>query len=121
MQIETNTNIKEAEKILSQGLYNALFQGLIRGKKLYMFKIQMYQDQYLLAFPKFGKLAIGFSQEKVFNLNLPYDCDAEQIFERISPNKRYKNITNEQCLKAIKLLQRHCAEYFIGNGLAKVS
>jgi len=36
---------------------------------------------------------------------LPYECDAEQIYEHIKCNKKYKEITKEQCIEAIKMIQ----------------
>lgn len=58
-------------------------------------------------FPKFTTIGIGFAKEKDWNTNLPYRCDAEEIWEHIKHNKGDKRITKAQGIAAIKVLQEY--------------
>lgn len=71
----------------------------------WMFRVKLAQDQAILGFPKFSTIGIGFAQEEDWNTNLPYTCPAEQIYSHIAHNKKYDEITDEQCLAAIKMIQ----------------
>lgn len=71
----------------------------------YFFRVHLFKDQYLLAFPKFNTIGIGFAQEKDWNTNLPYTCDKEEIYKHIKHNKKYKEIKKSEVIKAIELLQ----------------
>ena len=78
------------------------------------FRIKLYKDQALLAFPKFGTMGIGFAIEKDWNTNLPYCCSAENIYKHIKCNKKYKEITKKTCIEAIEILQNAC-DYYMNN------
>jgi hypothetical protein len=49
-------------------------------------------------------------QEEDWNTNLPYTCDAEEIYSHIEHNKQDDTISKEDCIKAIKMLQEVIAE-----------
>lgn len=65
----------------------------------------LYKDQAIVIFPKFGTIGCGFAQEEDWNTNLPLSCDAEEIYNHIRHNKKYKQITDAQCLAAIRELR----------------
>ena len=81
------------------------------GKEYFLFRVKLTKTQAILAFPKFYTLGIGFALESDWNTNLPYNCRTKEIFEHIKENKRYKSISDKDCLEAIKILQIACKKY----------
>lgn len=77
----------------------------------WLFRVKLYKDQALLAFPKFTTFGIGFAQEENWNTNLPYQVDTEIIYDHIKHNKKYDEISKEEIIQAIKMLQEACKEY----------
>lgn len=77
----------------------------------WLFRVKLYKDQALLAFPKFMTFGIGFAKEDDWNTNLPYQVETEDIYEHIKHNKKYDEIGKEEIIEAIKLLQKACKEY----------
>ena len=77
----------------------------------FLFRVHLYENQYVLAFPKFGTIGIGFAQEEDWNTNLPYTCETMKIYNHIKHNKKYKEIKRSEVLKAIELLQVASAVY----------
>ena len=74
-----------------------------------LFRIKLYEDQALIAFPKFTTLGISFQKEENdWNCNLPYVCDENKIYEHIKCNKYYKEIKKKDCIEAIKILKIAC-------------
>jgi hypothetical protein len=71
----------------------------------WLYRVHLFEDQYLLAFPKFWTVGIGFAQEEDWNTNLPASCDAAQIMEHIKHNRKYDQITDEMIVDGIKALQ----------------
>lgn len=65
----------------------------------------------IVCFPKFTTIGIGFQKEDDdWNTNLPYRCDAEEIWNHIKKNKGKGRITKQQGIAAIKLLQEYAAK-----------
>jgi hypothetical protein len=77
----------------------------------WQFRVHLQHDQYIVAFPKFFQIGIGFAQEDSWNTNLPATYKAEQIFDWIKKNKYYASIPDELCIEAIKLVQKVSKEY----------
>jgi hypothetical protein len=77
----------------------------------WIMRVVLYKDQAIVAFPKFGLIGVGFAQESDWNTNLPYQCSTEKLYEHIKRNKKYRAITKQTCLEAIKLLQEACKNY----------
>jgi hypothetical protein len=77
----------------------------------WVFRIKLHLDQSMVAFPKFGTIGIGFAQEKDWNTNLPYGCQALEIYNHIKVNKKYKEITKKTCIEAIEILKKACKYY----------
>jgi hypothetical protein len=71
----------------------------------WLYRVHLFKDQYIVAFPKFWVIGIGFSQEEDWNTNLPSSCPAEQITDHIWHNHKYDKITREQTIQAITLIQ----------------
>lgn len=76
----------------------------------WIFKVQLTENQALIAFPKFFTYGIGFMNETDWNTNLPYICEAEEIYSHIEHNKGDEEISQEDCITAIKLLKKACEE-----------
>ena len=77
----------------------------------WLMRVVLYKDQSIVAFPKFGLIGVGFAQESDWNTNLPYQTDTERLYNWIKRNKKYRAITKQTCLEAIKLLQEACKKY----------
>lgn len=110
MGLEMNKNIVEIFEKHVQETQNAriLIGGTCEEEDI-LFKVTLYKEQALIAFPKFTTIAIGFAvEEDDWNTNLPYTCDAEEIYNHIKVNKKYKEIKKKDCIKAIQLLQKAC-------------
>ena len=71
----------------------------------WLMRVPLSEDQAVVCFPKFGTIGIGFQHEEDWNTNLPYTCDAEEIFNHIAHNKGNDAIDNETAIKAIRMLQ----------------
>ena len=77
----------------------------------WVFRIVLHEEQALVAFPKFGTMGIGFTEEEDWNTNLPYSCEAEEIYKHIRINKKYKQITKAMCIEAIEVLRKASVYY----------
>jgi hypothetical protein len=77
----------------------------ISDKDYWICRVNLFEDQYVKAFPKFGTIGIGFYLEVDWNTNLPYTCDSEEIRQHIWHNRRYIAIGRKRTIRAIKMLQ----------------
>ena len=81
-------------------------------------RVPLTKTQAIVGFPKFFTIGIGFAQEVDWNTNLPYQSEAEEIYNHIEHNKKFKTISKEDCIKAIKMIQVAVevlgVEYFSG-------
>jgi len=73
-------------------------------------RVLLHADQAIVIFPKFYTMGCGFAQEEDWNTNLPISVDAKEIYNHIACNKKYPEITEEECLEAIRILQAWVAE-----------
>ena len=73
-------------------------------------RVHLFKDQFVLAFPKFSTIGIGFAKEEDWNTNLPYTESANRIANHIWINHKYEKITKKQTIDAIKLLQKAIVE-----------
>lgn len=71
----------------------------------WMMRVPLSDKQAVVCFPKFFTIGIGFQKEEDWNTNLPYTCDAQEIFAHIAHNKGDNNISDDDCVTAIKMLQ----------------
>lgn len=104
MKVEINKSFTEKNTTYTDGEKTIMITPPL-DENYYLFRVHLYENQYLLAFPKFGTIGIGFAQEEDWNTNLPYLCETEIIYEHIKHNKRYKEIKKKDVIKAIELLQ----------------
>lgn len=111
IQLEYRDKFDGGISTFTDGGITALITPLI-DEDYWVFRIKLFKDQALLAFPKFGTLGIGFAlEEEDWNTNLPYNKGASIIFNHIKCNKKYKEITDQECIAAIKVLQKACRYY----------
>ena len=71
--------------------------------------MRLSEIQAIVGFPKFFTVGIGFAQEEDWNTNLPFTCDADEIYEHIAHNEGDDSISREDCIAAIRLVQEAAA------------
>ena len=76
----------------------------------WLVRVPVTATQAIVGFPKFGTIGVGFQHEADWNANLPYSCEAVQIWEHIRHNKNDKRITRKRGVAAIELLQQTLRE-----------
>lgn len=74
-------------------------------------RVKVSENQAVVCFPKFNTYGIGFQCEKDWNTNLPYTCDAYEIYDHIAHNKGDDSIPDEQCVLATQALQLAIAKF----------
>lgn len=106
MELQINNKAVAIFITKQEGNKNAtILLGSAAKEEEILFRIKLFQDQELIAFPKFSSIAISFLQEEDWNTNLPYKCKEEEIYEHIKCNKKYKEIKEKDCIKAIIMLK----------------
>lgn len=75
------------------------------GEDYWSYRVMVGETQAIVAFPKFSTIGIGFAQEDDWNSNLPYTLPAERIFDHIKHNKGNDSIADDDCLRAIRMIQ----------------
>lgn len=70
------------------------------------YRVPLKHGQAIVAFPKFFTIGCGFAQEEDWNTNLPISCSAREIYAHIEHNKKYDDITREECIAAIEAIQK---------------
>lgn len=110
VEINKNTVGKQGAIDLGDGMAFT-FTLALADEDDWTFRVKLFQDQAILGFPKHNTIGIGFAQESEegWNTNLPYTCETMEIYEHIKHNKKYDEITDEQCIEAIKAIQE-CAK-----------
>lgn len=76
----------------------------------WVLRVPVSDTQAIVAFPKFFTLGIGFQKEEDWNTNLPYKCDADEIYNHIAHNKGSAKIKKETCIEAIRIIQNAIVE-----------
>jgi len=111
MQVEFNEKFKNKETNFDLGNGGVAMLTPPINEDYWVFRVPLYKDQALVAFPKFTTIGIGFAQEEDWNTNLPYTVDAQQLYEYIEHNRLYEEITKEQIIEAINLLKPLCDNF----------
>jgi len=75
------------------------------GESYWLYRVRLTDRQAIVGFPKFFTIGIGFAAEEDWNTNLPYTCDAEEIYRHIRHNKADDTISDADCLTAIRMIQ----------------
>jgi hypothetical protein len=85
------------------------------GKDDYwLYRVDLSPEQSIIGFPKFDTIGIGFLREAYsWNTNLPFDCEAEKIYEYIKRNKGSENIIDGDCIRAIEMIQDAIKEDYV--------
>jgi hypothetical protein len=106
LKLEVNPQFEHAkDKIETSSGATILFTPPV-GEGYWIFRVKLRHGQAILAFPKFGQIGCGFAKEDDWNTNLPISCKAEEIYDHIKHNKKYKDISREDCLEAIRSIQK---------------
>jgi hypothetical protein len=71
----------------------------------WLYRVRLSENQAIVGFPKFMTIGIGFADEEDWNTNLPWTCEAAEIFDHIDHNKGDDSIADEDCVAAIKMIQ----------------
>lgn len=111
LKLERNANTVSESPIRTPSGGTIAITPPLDGETYWTFRVRVGDpdsDQALIAFPKFFTLGIGFAKEKDWNTNLPYSCEAQEIWDHIKHNRGDCGATDEECLKAIELLQEAC-------------
>lgn len=102
LELEINKNFVEDANIKELQKSGILMTPPLGGDN-WIYRVKLTENQSLLGFKKFTTIGIGFDKEVDWNTNLPYSCDAEQIYNHIKHNKL--NATKKDCLEAINMIQ----------------
>jgi hypothetical protein len=74
-------------------------------EEYWAYRVKLGDAQAIVGFPKFMTIGIGFANEEDWNTNLPWSCDAEEIYDHIAHNKGDESISREDCVAAIQMIQ----------------
>ena len=77
----------------------------------WLFRVKLSGTQAIVGFPKFGTIGIGFAEEEDWNANLPYTCDAGEIYGHIAHNQGDDASTSDDVVAAIRLVQAAAGKY----------
>ena len=105
LQLEINSNFVSGQGILNGGAI--MITPPIGEPNYWKYRVQLHKKQAIIGFEKFTLIGIGFEHETDWNTNLPSNCDAETIYNHIKHNKRYRSITKEDCIEAIRMIQNY--------------
>lgn len=86
--------------IVSQGV----MMTPILSEDNFLYRVKTSCRQAIVGVHKFGTIGIGFNKESDWNCNLPYTCEAKEIYEHIKHNK-HRSAKELDCIKAIKRIQ----------------
>lgn len=109
MNIEVNASAVKDSPALNIGGGIVMITPAI-DESYWLMRVPVSDEQAIVCFPKFGVIGIGFQHEEDWNTNLPSGCETKEIFNHISHNKGDDSISDEDCIKAIELLQAKIEE-----------
>lgn len=108
--LEVDTNLQRSKDTFVAGKMLVMVTPDI-NEDYWMFRVKLSSKQAIVGFPKFSSIGIGFSKEIDWNTNLPSNCEAEYIFNHIKVNKGSKLIKDEDCIRAIEMIQEAVKKY----------
>lgn len=100
--LEKNMDTVEDKSLVAPSL---MLTPPLDGETYWVYRVQLSDEQAILAFPKFLTLGIGFKNEEDWNTNLPYTGEAGKIFQHIRRNKGSDSIGDADCIRAIEMIQ----------------
>ena len=74
------------------------------------YRVALAHGQAVVGFPKFSTVGIGFAIEEDWNTNLPYRVPAGGILKHIRHNKKFHDISSDDVLRAIEMVQAAALE-----------
>jgi hypothetical protein len=102
---------KDLTPVLGNEKVKILITPPVGEEGYWYYRVALSEKQAIIAFPKFGTIGIGFEKEEYdWNTNLPYQCSVEEIFQHIRKNKGDKNISDADCIEAIRMIQSAIVE-----------
>ncbi len=75
------------------------------------FRVRLSETQAIISFPKFCTLGVGFQRETNWNTNLPCQSGVESLWRHIKQNKGDDAISDEDCLRALKMVVDASVEF----------
>ena len=109
--LEMNKNFVEDKGIEDLAKQGILITPPLGEEDYWLFRVKLTKKQAIIGFPKFFTIGIGFEVEgDDWNTNLPYQCEAEEIYNHIKKNKGDSKITKAKCIKAIEMIQKEAAK-----------
>lgn len=108
--IEVNERFREVNTTIATATGGAISITPPIESSYFIARVPLFKDQAIQIFPKFFTIGCGFAQEEDWNTNLPLSTDANTIFNHIKHNKKYEEISDQQCIDAIKELQKWYAK-----------
>lgn len=105
MKVQINSKFMESNTEIKLGKSLIAFTPPI-DEDYWLFRVPLSDNQAIVGFPKFWTIGIGFQVEEDWNTNLPFSCDAEEIYKHIAHNKGDDSISDDACIDAIKLIQK---------------
>lgn len=104
MQLQINPAFTGTQPTFTDGKTTVLLTPPI-DKDYWLLRVSLTEKQAIVAFPKFGTIGVGFQVEEDWNTNLPYSCEAAEIFNHIEHNRGDNTISREACIEAIEVIQ----------------
>ena len=104
MQVEVNPKFTQDQDIFKKSTAIVAITPPL-DENYWIARVVLHKDQAIVCFPKFFTIGCGFAQEEDWNTNLPLSQPARTIYEHIKHNKKYEDISDEDCIKAIELLK----------------
>lgn len=107
LQLEVNQTAEEVQRKADSSNFGA---GRVMvtppiDEDYWLMRVRVSDRQSIIGFPKFGTIGIGFAIEEDWNTNLPYQCDAQEIYRHIQHNKGDPKIPKARCIEAIAMIQ----------------
>lgn len=75
------------------------------GEDYWEYRVILSNKQAIIGFPKFFTIGVGFAVEEDWNTNLPFTSGTKEIFEHIKHNRGDENISDEDIIAAITMIQ----------------
>lgn len=98
-QVDTTQTLVDEEQNFSVSLTPEV------NEDYWEYRVVLSDKQAIVGFPKFFTIGIGFAVEEDWNTNLPYSSDTNDIFEHIKHNRGDENISDEDIITAIGMVQ----------------
>lgn len=103
--LEQNAETVEDKSVVAPGL---MLTPPVGDEAYWLYRVKLSNKQAIVAFPKFGCIGVGFKAEEDWNTNLPAregEEGARIIFEHIKHNKGDDSIPDDDCIRAIGMIQ----------------